>query len=212
MSSPWDLAHDGGGGFIFIAMAGLHQVWAYHIQSGKIGPFAGSGYENIVDGQLGEAQFAQPSGLSIFANYLFVADSEVSAVRRIDLKRKVVETAVGKGLFVFGYKDGRIDEARLQHPLGVTCEGNKIYVADTYNHAIRLIDLVEQQVSTLVGKPEMKTAVCNIDDPACDTLGLYEPSDVKIRNNALYIADTNNHLIRIFDLDKKVLRTLPVRE
>jgi hypothetical protein len=57
----------------------------------------------------------------------------------------------------------------------------------------------------------MKT-VCNIDDPACDTLGLYEPSDVKIRNNALYIADTNNHLIRIFDLDKKLLRTLPVRE
>ena len=135
----------------------------------------------------------------------------MSAVRRIDLKRKVVETALGKGLFVFGYKDGRIDEARLQHPLGVTCEGNKIYVADTYNHAIRLIDLAEQRVSTLVGKPEMKT-VCNIDDPACDTLGLYEPSDVKIRNNALYIADTNNHLIRIFDLDKKVLRTLPVRE
>ena len=211
LSSPWDLAHDGDG-FIFIAMAGLHQVWAYNIQSGKIGPFAGSGYENIVDGQLGEAQFAQPSGLSIFANYFFVADSEVSAVRRIDLKRKVVETAVGKGLFVFGYKDGRIDEARLQHPLGVTCEGNKIYVADTYNHAIRLIDLAEQRVSTLVGRPEMKTAVCNIDDPACDTLRLYEPSDVKIRNNALYIADTNNHLIRIFDLDKKVLRTLPVRE
>ena len=78
----------------------------------------------------------------------------MSAVRRIDLKRKVVETAVGKGLFVFGYKDGRIDEARLQHPLGVTCEGNKIYVADTYNHAIRLIDLAEQRVSTLVGKPE----------------------------------------------------------
>jgi NHL repeat len=54
--------------------------------------------------------------------------------------------------------------------------------------------------------------LCNIDDPACDTLRLYEPSDVKIRNNALYIADTNNHLIRIFDLDKKVLRTLPIRE
>ena len=66
-----------------------------------------------------------------------MADSEVSAVRRIDLKRKVVETAVGKELFVFGYKDGRLDEARLQHPLEVASEGNKIYVADTYNHAIK---------------------------------------------------------------------------
>jgi DNA-binding beta-propeller fold protein YncE len=209
LSSPWDLAQDSG--FIFIAMAGLHQIWAYHIETGKIGPFAGSGYENIVDGSLTEAQFAQPSGLSISGNYLFVADSEVSAVRRIDLNRKMVQTAVGEGLFVFGHKDGPLGSARLQHPLGVACEGNRIYVADTYNHAIRLIDLVDQKVSTLVGKPEMK-AVCNIDNPSCDTLGLFEPSDVEVRGNTLYIADTNNHLIRTFDLEKNVLRTLPVRE
>jgi DNA-binding beta-propeller fold protein YncE len=209
LSSPWDLAHEGG--FIFVAMAGLHQIWAYHIETGKIGPFAGSGYENIVDGPLGEAQFAQPSGLAISGNYMFVADSEVSAVRRIDLARKVVQTAVGEGLFVFGHKDGPLEEARLQHPLGIACEGNRVYVADTYNHAIRLIDLAEQRVSTLVGRPEMKT-VCNIDDPSCDTLGLFEPSDVKVRGSLLYIADTNNHLVRIFDLEKKVLRTLAIKE
>lgn len=209
LSSPWDLAHDNG--FIFIAMAGLHQIWAYHIDTGRIGPFAGSGYENIVDGSLSEAQFAQPSGLAIFNNYLFVADSEVSAIRRIDLGSKVVQTAVGEGLFVFGHKDGPLDLAKLQHPLGVACDGNRIYVADTYNHAIRLIDLAGQQISTLVGRPEMKT-VCNIDDPSCDTLGLYEPSDVELRNNLLYIVDTNNHLIRIFDLEKKVLQTLTLQE
>jgi thiol-disulfide isomerase/thioredoxin len=210
LSSPWDLAYDSG--FIFIAMAGLHQIWAYHIETNKIGPFAGSGYENIVDGSLEEAQFAQPSGLSISGRYLFVADSEVSAVRRIDLNRKMVETAVGEGLFVFGHRDGPLDSARLQHPLGVACQGNnRIYVADTYNHAIRLVDLVDQKVSTLVGRPEMKAA-CNINDPTCDTLGLYEPSDVKVHGSALYIADTNNHLIRIYDLEKKVLRTLTVGE
>ena len=209
LSSPWDLAHEGG--FIFVAMAGLHQIWVYHIETGKIEPFAGSGYENIVDGPLGEAQFAQPSGLAISGNHMFVADSEVSAVRRIDLARKVVQTAVGEGLFVFGHKDGPLEEARLQHPLGIACEGNRVYVADTYNHAIRLIDLAEQRVSTLVGRPEMKT-VCNIDDPSCDTLGLFEPSDVKVRGSLLYIADTNNHLVRIFDLEKKVLRTLAIKE
>jgi thiol-disulfide isomerase/thioredoxin len=209
LSSPWDLAHDSG--FVFIAMAGLHQIWAYHIESGKIGAFAGSSYEGIVDGQLGEAQFAQPSGLSIFRNFLFVADSEVSAVRRIDLSKRMVQTAVGEGLFVFGHKDGPLGEARLQHPLGVHCEGDKIYVADTYNHAIRLIDLAEQKVSTVVGRPEMQT-MCLIDDPACDTLGLFEPSDVKMRGNSLYIADTNNHLVRVFDLEKKVLRTLPIKD
>jgi hypothetical protein len=135
----------------------------------------------------------------------------VSAVRRIDLKRRAVQTAVGEGLFVFGHRDGPLGEALLQHPLGVACEGNRIYVADTYNHAIRLIDLEGQQVSTVVGKPEMKT-MCNINDPSCDTLGLYEPSDVKVRGNSLYIADTNNHLVRVFDLDKKVLKTLPIKD
>lgn len=209
LSSPWDLAH--AAGFLFIAMAGLHQVWAYDVRSGTVGPFAGSGYENIVDGSLAEAQFAQPSGLSIFGNYLLVADSEVSAVRLVDLQKKTVQTAVGEGLFVFGHRDGALGQARLQHPLGVHCAGNRVYVADTYNHAIRLIDLDAQNVSTLVGRPEMK-AVCNINDPSCDTLGLFEPSDVKQRGNALYVADTNNHLVRVFDLDRMVLRTLAVSE
>ncbi|AIC14192.1 NHL repeat-containing protein [Nitrososphaera viennensis EN76] len=212
LSSPWDLAYSDG--FLFIAMAGLHQIWAYHIESGKIGPFAGSGYENIVDGSFSEAQFAQPSGLSIYGNFLLVADSEVSAVRLLDFSKKTVQTVVGEGLFEFGFKDGPLAWARLQHPLGVHCAGNKIYVADTYNHAVRLIDLDTQQVSTVVGRAAADKAMmmCRIDDPACDTLGLFEPSDVKQKGNTLYIADTNNHLVRMFDLDKMVLKTLAIKE
>jgi len=209
LSSPWDLAYKDKK--IFIAMAGNHQIWAYNLENGKVEPFAGSGYENIVDGNLCDAQFAQPSGLSLYNNYLFVADSEVSGVRRIDLERKIVRTIVGEGLFVFGHQDGDLSEARFQHPLGLHVDNNRIFVADTYNHAIRLIDLVEGMVTTLVGKSSMKT-VCNIDDPSCDTLGLFEPGDVKLHDNKLYIVDTNNHLIRIFDLDRKVLQTLNMSE
>jgi hypothetical protein len=54
----------------------------------------------------------------VFGNYLFVADSEVSTVRRIDLNHKRVKTVIGKGLFVFGYQGGSFEEALLQHPLG----------------------------------------------------------------------------------------------
>jgi thiol-disulfide isomerase/thioredoxin len=207
LSSPWDVACKDNK--IFIAMAGNHQIWAYNLDDGRVMPFAGSGYENIVDGNLMDAQFAQPSGLSLYDNYLFVADSEVSAVRRIDLERKMVRTIVGEGLFVFGHNDGDLVEARFQHPLGLHVDGNRIFVADTYNSAIRLVDLVEQKVTTLIGRENMKT-VCRIDDPNCDTLGLYEPSDVKLQDNKLYIADTNNHLIRIFDLEKKILQTMQI--
>ncbi|MEM3084781.1 MAG: thioredoxin-like domain-containing protein [Nitrososphaerales archaeon] len=209
LSSPWDLAYRDGR--IYIAMAGSHQIWMYDTRSENIGPFAGSGYENIVDADnLYDAQFAQPSGLSLYENYLYVADSEVSAVRRIDLGRNIVRTLVGAGLFIFGYKDGNVSKALLQHPLGVHADGNNIYVADTYNHAIRVINVDSGYVNTLVGRAEMNT-MCKTDDSNCDTLGLFEPSDVKLHDNKLYISDTNNHLIRTFDLEKRVLNTLKIR-
>jgi thiol-disulfide isomerase/thioredoxin len=211
LNSPWDLVHSDG--FLFIAMAGLHQIWAYDIQSGKIGPFAGNGYENIVDGSFADAQFAQPSGLTVYGNFMLVADSEVSAIRLLDLRKKTVQTVVGEGLFEFGHVDGPLANARMQHPLGVHCAGNKIYVADTYNHAIRLIDLDTQKVSTLVGDSDATNNACKIQDTTCDTLGLFEPSDVKQQNGkTLFIADTNNHLIRTFDLDNNVLGTFLIKD
>lgn len=209
LNSPWDVAYKDGK--IYIAMAGSHQIWLYDINSKKVRQFAGSGYENIMDADnLFDAQFSQPSGLSLYENYLYVADSEVSAVRRIDLEKKTVRTLVGAGLFIFGHQDGHVSEALLQHPLGIHADDSNVFVADTYNHAIRLINISSQQVSTLAGKPDMKT-ICRIDDPSCDTLGLFEPSDVKLYNDKLYIADTNNHLVRIFDLEKKILTTFNIK-
>ncbi|HWY33912.1 MAG TPA: thioredoxin-like domain-containing protein, partial [Nitrosopumilaceae archaeon] len=194
ITSPWDVAQKDN--LIFIAMAGNHQIWTYDMESGIAKPFAGNGYENIIDGEKQQAQLAQPSGLSISGTKLYFADSEVSAIREIDLETNQVKTIVGHGLFVFGHKDGHVDEALFQHPLGVYASMNKIYVADTYNSAIREIDLETNQVKTIVGKTEMN-GICKVDDPACDSLGLYEPSDIELFQDKMYITDTNNHLIRV---------------
>ncbi len=213
LSSPWDLAYHRHK--LLVAMAGLHQIWAYDIGTGTIYPFGGSGMENIFDGPLTNAQFAQPSGLSINADndHMYVADSEVSGVRSIDLKGRFVSTLVGSGLFKFGYKDGTFYEARMQHPLGVAAIGDKIYVADTYNSAIRVIDVAHDSVSTVIGSPGSKS-FCKFGEGGCDTLGLYEPSDVKASRNGrtLYVVDTNNHLVRTFSFDDFMLRTLALRE
>jgi hypothetical protein len=92
LASPWDLLiHDQ---TIFIAMAGPHQIWTMDIAGEEIGPFAGSGLEDIVDGSLlpkkpyrvGSASaFAQPSGLATDGDQLFVADSEGSSIRALPL-------------------------------------------------------------------------------------------------------------------------------
>ncbi|WP_133120952.1 hypothetical protein [Candidatus Nitrosotalea bavarica] len=53
--------------------------------------------------------------------------------------------------------------------------------------------------------------ICKLDDPNCDALELYEPSDVEYHEGKLYIADTNNHLIRVYDLKTNILKTLDMR-
>jgi len=202
LNSPWDLAY--GNGRIYIAMAGYHQIWVYDINKNYIYPFAGMGYENLLDGMAKESLFAQPSGISFYNNALYIADSESSSIRKIDLESNYVSTIVGKGLFHFGDVDGNFNEAKLQHPIGIDAFEDKIYVADTYNHAVKVINMKEKLISTIIG---YKNSVCKVDDPNCDTLLLYEPNDVKLFENTLYIADTNNHLIRLYDLDKNILNT-----
>ncbi|MGH7680450.1 MAG: thioredoxin-like domain-containing protein, partial [Candidatus Eiseniibacteriota bacterium] len=124
LNSPWDLAVEGS--TCYIAMAGPHQIWRLDLPMGLCRAFAGSGRENIVDGAVEAAALAQPSGVALSGNYLYFADSEVSAVRRIDLAAERVETLVGSGLFDFGDIDGDFGQARLQHPLGVAMWKDKV--------------------------------------------------------------------------------------
>lgn len=208
ISSPWDVAVKDN--LVFIAMAGNHQIWVYDTNIDTVRPFAGTGQEDIVDADRTRAQLAQPSGIFIHDDVIYFADSETSSIREIDLNTGYVRTIVGHGLFAFGHKDGHADQALFQHPLGVCATQDKIFVADTYNSAIRVIDKKTEQVSTLVGKKGTST-MCRLDDPACDTLGLYEPSDVEWYNDKIYIADTNNHLVRVYDLKANVLQTLDIK-
>ncbi len=207
LSSPWDV--DVKDNLVFIAMAGNHQIWSYDTKTDTIYPFAGNGYENITDGESMKAQLAQPSSLSISGNKIYFAYSETPSIRVIDLKSGYVNTIVGQGLFSFGHKDGYLDDALFQHPLGLCTISNQVFVAGTYNSALRVIDLRYRRVATIIGK-QVTLGICGFDDPSCDSLGLYEPSDVKFYQNMLYISDTNNHLIRVYDLKTNILKNLEI--
>ncbi len=142
LNSPWDVAV--AGNRLYIAQAGQHQLFAMNLMTGMTEVAAGSGRENIHDGPAVDANLAQPSGLAIDAKnqVLYFADSEVSAIRALDLKTQEVSTLVGHGLFDFGDVDGDGEKALLQHPLGVTlsADGKSVLIADTYNHRIKQID------------------------------------------------------------------------
>lgn len=208
LDSPWDVQVRGDE--LFIAMAGTHQIWRMDLKTRRIGPYAGSGRENITDGSFDQAAFSQPSGLALAGDWLYVADAEDSGVRRLDLRPRhhTVETLVGSGLFDFGDRDGPFRSAKLQHVLGIAAlDEHRIAIADTYNHKLKLLDLDARTVTTLAGtgKPGKGTG------SGLQAM-LNEPGGVAVRNGKLLIADTNNHRIVEFDPATRVLQAWPVRE
>jgi DNA-binding beta-propeller fold protein YncE len=216
LSSPWALwIHKSD---LYIAMAGSHQIWKMPLDESEIGPYAGNAREDIVDGTLipkepfrGGSSFAQPSGLSSDGvNSLFVADSEGSSVRSVPLKPGTAEvkTVVGSAhlpggrLFAFGDADGTRTTAKLQHCLEVAYVSGKIYVADTYNHKIKVVDAKTGETKTFAGTGKSG----HRDDPA----EFHEPAGLTHAAGKLYVADTNNHLIRTIDLATGKVSTLTI--
>ena len=199
LSSPWDLQLVGQK--LYIAMAGPHQIWKLDLDKNTVSTFAGSGREARLDGSVLEAGFAQPSGMAVIGQTLYIADSESNIIRAIDLALVNVKTLVGGDLFEFGDVDGSGDDVRLQHPLGLLAYGDKILIADTYNHKIKELDPDKRRVKSLFGTGKPGQA-----DGAAPSF--YEPGGLALANDKLYIADTNNHAIRVVDLKTKQASTL----
>jgi hypothetical protein len=161
LSSPWDVTwwRDQ----VYIAMAGIHQLWSYDLQSRNVQVAAGTGVEGLVDGLSSEAWLAQPSGLAAAADRLWIADAEVSALRWLD--DDGVHTAIGQGLFEFGFRDGGRDDARMQHPLGVAVlPDDSVAVADTYNGAVRRYEPETGDLSTIVADLPEVSGLVSIKD------------------------------------------------
>jgi thiol-disulfide isomerase/thioredoxin len=202
LNSPWDLLLRGQQ--LYIAMAGLHQIYVYDLEKRSFSAFAGSGREALVDAKRQDAAMAQPSGLAADDSSLYIADSEASAIREVDLTPAAkVRTLIGAGLFEFGDVDGKKPVARLQHALGVAYENGRLYIADTYNHKIKMFDLTTGTVSSLFGSGEPGNKDGN-------QASFYEPGGLAASKGQLYIADTNNHAIRIADLATHTVTTLDI--
>jgi thiol-disulfide isomerase/thioredoxin len=208
LASPWDLwVHRDD---LYIAMAGTHQIWTMPVDESEIGPYAGNASEDIVDGPLLSASFAQPSGLASDGQWLYVADSEGSSIRAVPFDpARAVTTVVGTAqlptnrLFEFGDVDGRGSRVRLQHVLGVTHHDGKLYLADTYNDKVKELNLKTLTVRTIAGG---KSNSAVTDENTFD-----EPAGVSYAAGKIYVADTNNHRIRTIDLASQRVETLEIQ-
>ncbi len=215
LNSPWALwIHEND---LYIAMAGPHQIWKMPLDESKIGPYAGNGREDIVDGSLlprepyqpGFSSFAQPSGLASDGKWLYVADTEGSSIRAVPFDDKQsVRTVVGTAeqsrgrLFIFGDKDGEKDDVLLQHAIGIAYHDKQLFICDTYNNKIKIVNAETGETKTLAGtgKPGNDDAAATFDEPA----------GIAYANGMLFVADTNNHLIRTVDPKSGKVSTLTI--
>jgi DNA-binding beta-propeller fold protein YncE len=195
LNFPLDLAMKGG--LLYIAMAGTHQIWRLSLVANRIEVFSGKGEAGLTDGPPGVAAFAQPSGLTILGQKLYVVDADAGAVRAVDLATGAVTTLVGSRLFGFGNRDGIGNAALLQYPQDIKADprNKMLWIADTYNNKIRMLGLDTRFVSS----------------PVVDR-GLNEPGGLAFHDNTLYIANTHAHEILCVNPDDGHATTLNVAE
>lgn len=202
LSSPWDLVFVDGR--LFVSMAGVHQLWVLDPSRFTIQVFAGTSREGIQDGdRLAMATLAQPSGITTDGTRIYWVDPESSSLRQVLIEgQERVETLVGTGLFAYGDTDGPGGGASFQHAQDVVFDDGALYVADTYNHRLRVYDLTSRQVGTAAGSAR------GWSDGVAGTAMMDEPGGVDVANGLVYLADSNNHLIRVFDPATGQLSTL----
>lgn len=131
---------------------------------------------------------------------LFIADSNHNRIVITDLNGKLIET-IGSGKAAL--TDGNFQSAAFKNPQGLFYENEKLYVADTQNHAVRLIDLSKKTVETLTGngnQAEWKSV-----GGAAKTSSLSSPWDLVKIGDAVYIAMAGNHQIWKLDLQKNTV-------
>jgi hypothetical protein len=93
----------------------------------------------------------------------------------------------------------------LQHPLAVAVHHGKVIIADTYNHKIKMLDPGSGTVATLAG-----TGVPGHADGNAARSQFHEPGGVSVAGDTVFVADTNNHVIRAIDLRSSVVSTLTI--
>jgi sugar lactone lactonase YvrE len=190
LNTPSSVAVDNSGN-VYVADTLNHRIRLIS-PSGFISTLAGNSNAGKADGQSASAQFDQPLGITYdsFANVLYVSDVGNHRIRKVT-PAGVVTTVAGN---VQGFADGTGTAASFNSMFGLAVRpiaNGDIYVADQGNHRIRKIDATGA-VTTLAGD-----GTSGSSDSGPGAIARFNsPRGLVFFNDALYIADTNNHRIR----------------
>lgn len=203
LNLPRDLAFYPTPEDITIAVAGSHQLWQYQMTAKTLSVLAGSGAEAMADGVFPHNSLSTPSGVHAGEGKLYFVDEGSSSLRMLEKGR--AKTLVGTDPTEAGFKDGVRGQALMRHPSGIFADPSGIYLGDSLNHSIRRFDLTLGRLVTIAGNGKPGDV-----DGAMPLARFNGPGGVTRSKDVFYIADTNNHKIRVLDVAKNEVRTLPI--
>ncbi len=149
------------------------------------------------------ARFYSPRGIAVYGDTLYIADKSNHTIRKIDISTKSVTTIAGYPGRA-GVSDGVGSNARFYFPEGIATDGVYLYVCDAGNHVIRKVEINSGTVTTLAGKRGQSGYK---DGTGVNAL-FKAPSGITILDSVLYVADTDNHLIRSVNKDSGNVTTI----
>src|SRR3972149_7676452 len=189
---------------LHLADCGNHVIRKIEINSGSVVTLAGKrGQPGYQDGTGINAVFRSPIGITMLDSALYVSDTDNHVIRRVDKKSGETITVAGTASTA-GNTDGFGVSALFNFPFGITNDGKFLYIADTFNHTIRRVEIQTREVITLAGK----AGEGGYTDASLMDARFFYPSDLEVKGGELFIADLGNDLIRVIDLSQGTVNTI----
>lgn len=203
-NNPRSITTDGTNLYVADTLNNQIRMIAINASSGVAATLAGTGAAGSADGSgTTAATFDNPGGITTDGTNLYVADTLSNKIRQIVIATGVVTTIAGNG--TAGFSDNPVGIlAKFNHPSGITNDGSNLYVADTLNNRIRKIALATGAVSTLAG-----STLGFVDStPTSIAATFNQPWGITTDGTNLYVADTNNQLVRQIVISTAYVTTL----
>lgn len=201
---PAGLATDGA--TIYAANSRNNTIDKIDLAGHSISSVAGQLFkEGSVDGTGAAARFTSPSGVALVGNNLYVSDTNNSTIRKIALPGGLVSTVAG-ATNIPGTDDGKGSAAHFNLPTQLAADpnGSRLFLTDSNNSIIRMIQLPDMIVKTIAGQAQTEGKA---DGPGAKS-SFSRPRGIATDGKFVYISDTGNNLIRKLDLSSMTTSTL----
>lgn len=199
LSFPSAIAPDQNGN-LYISDTYNHRIRKLDIKNGIISTVVGNGRDGFKGdkGPATEASLSEPTGIVLDQEgNIYIADLRNNKIRKVEKATGIINTFAGNGDDFFTGDDAPAVDAALSGPGGLAIDkkGN-IYIADTFNNCIRMVDAKTGIISTVAGDGDRY----KYNQMGTSTKSLSRPYSIAIDSEGnIYTTDSDNHLIRRID-------------